>query len=82
MNQPTDQSAVNTQITYTAPYPPLALETRHAVETGCAAFHLTRAPQTMRIWACKETGPLRPVRVNGRLAWPVSEIRRLLGITA
>ena len=82
MNQPTDQIAVSAQITYTSPYPPLALETRHAVETNCAGFHLGRAAQTLRIWSCKQNGPLRPIRVNGRLAWPVSEIRRLLGITA
>jgi hypothetical protein len=28
--------------------------------------------------ASAENGPLRPIRVNGRLAWPVSEIRRVL----
>lgn len=27
-----------------------------------------------------ENGPLRPIRVHGRLAWPVAEIRRLLGV--
>lgn len=60
-------------------YPPLALETRSAITTPEAAFHLNRAPQTLRLWACKENGPLRPIRVNGRLAWPVAELRRLLG---
>ena len=25
-------------------------------------------------------GPLRPMRINGRLAWPVSELRRVLGV--
>ena len=24
-----------------------------------------------------EDGPLRPLRINGRLAWPVAEIRRI-----
>ena len=61
-------------------FPPLELETRHAVETRCAAFHLTRAEQTMRIWACKETGPIRPIRINGRLAWKVSDLKSLLGV--
>ena len=55
-------------------------ETRTAVSTACAAFHLSRQPQTLRGWACKEDGPLRPVRVNGRLAWPVAELRRVLGV--
>lgn len=35
----------------------------------------------MRGWACSENGPLRPLRINGRLAWPVSELRRVLGVT-
>jgi hypothetical protein len=30
----------------------------------------------------REDGPIRPLRVNGRLAWPVAEIRRVLGVEA
>jgi hypothetical protein len=63
-------------------FPPLDRETRVAVDTETAAYHLSREPQTLRVWACKENGPLRPLRVNGRLAWPTAEIRRLLGVTA
>lgn len=67
----------------TAPtFTPLALETRPAVDTAAAAHHLSRRPQTLRGWACLENGPLRPIRINGRLAWPVAEIRRLLGVSA
>ena len=55
-------------------------ETRAAVDTQTAAYHLNRQPQTLRGWACREDGPLRPVRVNGRLSWSVAEIRRLLGV--
>ncbi|PIG09465.1 hypothetical protein CLU84_2376 [Comamonas sp. 26] len=58
---------------------PLDCETRHAVETACAAHHLNRAQQTLRAWACMENGPIRPIRINGRLAWPVSELKRVLG---
>ena len=53
-------------------------ETRSHVETACAAFHLNRRPQTMRVWATYETGAIRPVRIKGRLAWPVEAIKRLL----
>ena len=61
----------------------LALETRTALPTCEAAYHLNRAQQTLRLWAMREDGPLRPVRINGRLAWPVSELRRvLLGVPA
>jgi hypothetical protein len=59
-------------------FPPIEQETRSHVETACAAFHLTRQPQTMRVWACHENGPIRPIRINGRLLWSVADIKRLL----
>lgn len=59
---------------------PLEHETRPTVTTAAAAFYLCRQPQTLRIWACKEDGPIRPIRVHGRLAWRVSDIRQLLNI--
>lgn len=59
---------------------PLALETRTTLPTTEAAGHLNRAQQTLRIWACREDGPIRPLRINGRLAWPVAELRRVLGV--
>ena len=62
------------------PYPALALETRLVVDTATAAHWLLRKQQTLRGWACLENGPLRPVRVHGRLAWNVSEIRRVLEV--
>jgi hypothetical protein len=46
--------------------------------TDEAAAALNRKPQTLRKWACLENGPIRPVRINGRLAWRVSEIQALL----
>ena len=55
-------------------------ESRTTVDTETAAYHLSRRPQTLRTWACKEDGPLRPIRVHGRLAWPVAELRRVLGV--
>ena len=59
----------------------LAQEQRTHVDTVRAAFYLCRKPQTMRVWAATERGPIRPIRVNGRLAWPVAEIRHLLGLS-
>jgi hypothetical protein len=62
-----------------AKYPPLNAVTNPNVPTAQAGFYLDRRPQTLRIWAL--TGhPIMPLRVNGRLAWPVSEIKRLLGM--
>ena len=62
-------------------FPPLELETRPTTNTAGAAFYLHKAPQTLRIWACKENGPIRPIRVGANLHWPVADIRRLLGMT-
>jgi hypothetical protein len=59
-------------------FPAIESEKRSHVSTACAAFYLTRAPQTLRSWASLENGPLRPVRVNCRLAWSVADIKRLL----
>lgn len=61
-------------------FPPLEEVTRPTVPTEQAAHYLDRQPQTMRIWACKENGPIRPLRIHGRLHWSVSELRRLLGV--
>jgi hypothetical protein len=60
-------------------FTPLAHETRAAIPTDAAAHHLNRKPQTLRAWACHENGAIRPIRINGRLAWPVAAIRALLG---
>jgi hypothetical protein len=59
---------------------PLDRESRTNLPTHEAAYHLNRVQQTLRLWAMRENGPLRPIRVNGRLAWPVSELRRILQV--
>ncbi len=46
--------------------------------TNEAAAAINRAPQTLRKWASLECGPIRPIRINGRLAWKVSELHALL----
>ena len=61
-------------------FPPLEQINRPTVPTEQAGYYLDRRPQTMRIWAMREDGPLRPLRINGRLAWPVAELRRVLGV--
>ncbi|MDI4632633.1 DNA-binding protein [Pelomonas sp. V22] len=61
---------------------PLDREARAALPTPEAARHLNRAQQTLRLWAMRENGPIRPIRINGRLAWPVSELRKLLNVAA
>ena len=59
---------------------PLHLEPRAALPTAEAALHLGRAQQTLRLWACMESGPLRPIRIHGRLGWKTEDLRALLGV--
>lgn len=71
------------QVNQPADFIPLHLENRTHVNTAVMCRHLGRKEQTARGWASAETYPdgLRPIRVNGRLAWPVAGIRRLLGVS-
>ena len=75
------QSGDQAQARLPTDFVPLADETRTHVSTESAAFHLNREAQTLRVWACLQSGPIQPVRINGRLAWPIDSIRRLLGLT-
>ena len=69
------------QTTALQQFPPLESVTRPTVDTAAAAYYLNRRPQTLRTWAMDSgTGPVPCIRINGRLAWPVSELRRVLGV--
>ena len=46
--------------------------------TKIASERLNRKPQTLRKWACLENGPIRPIRINGRLGWLESDIINLI----
>lgn len=59
---------------------PLTQEARTYISTEEAARHLLRQVQTLRVWACYDNGLVRPARIGGRLAWPVSEIKRVMGV--
>jgi len=61
--------------------PPLETVSSPAVDTAAAAYYLGRKPKTLRAWSSAGTGPIRPIDVNGRLSWPVSELRRVLRIS-
>ena len=51
---------------------------RDTLPTHEAAVAINRQPQTLRKWACLENGPIRPIRINGRLAWRVADLQALL----
>lgn len=51
---------------------------RDVLPTNEAAPVINRKNQTLRKWAALENGPIRPVRINGRLAWRVCDLATLL----
>lgn len=59
---------------------PLTLLTDHrvTVDTATAAQYLNRQARTLHQWHCYGKGPVSPVTVSGRLAWPLADIRRLM----
>ena len=60
-------------------FPKFESVTSPTVNTEGAAHYLNRKPQTLRVWACQENGPIKPIRINGRLAWSVAALRKLVG---
>lgn len=58
-------------------HPPIDEVTSPIVNTVAAAYYLNRSPQTLRLWACKGTGPVKPIHINGRLGWRVEDLRRI-----
>lgn len=78
---PTHHSTATRRAVSEPQFPPLELVNRPTVPTEQAAHYLNRRPQTLRTWAMNSgTGPVPCIRINGRLAWPVSELRRVLGV--
>ena len=65
---------------FTAQYPALALVTKPNLTTAETAYYLNRRPQTLRVWACLENGPLRPNRIGGLLAWSTATVKALAGV--
>jgi hypothetical protein len=66
---------------FTAQYLPLEQVTKPNLKTDEAAHYLNRSAQTLRIWACRSgTGPMKPTRVGGLLAWNTATVKALAGV--
>lgn len=66
---------------FTGQYLPLEQVTKPNLTTGECAYYLNRAPQTLRTWAMRDgTGPIRPRRIGGLLAWSTKEVKALVGV--
>lgn len=49
-------------------------------DTGEAANYLKLQSQTLRRWACTQTGPIQPVRIGNRaLRWRWADLHELAG---
>ena len=63
-----------------ATFLPLEQVTTPTVTTDAAAHYLNRKPQTLRLWSCEQNGAIKPLNINGRHAWRVSDLKRVLGM--
>lgn len=54
------------------------LEALQIVGTSKAAEILNRKKQTLRLWSSEGSGPIRPVKIGGRLGWRVEDLERVL----
>lgn len=61
-------------------FPPLETVTRPNITTPELAYYTNSKPQTWRAHACYGTGPIRPLRIGGRLNWPTDKVRELVGV--
>jgi len=61
---------------------PLEQVTKPNLTTAELAYYTNMAEQTWRVKACYDSAPegLRPLRVCGKLAWPTSGAKKLLGV--
>lgn len=80
MQTATVQSLPATSSAHPLPvFPPLEQVNRPTVPTDQAAYYLNRQSQTLRAWSCLQpSGGIRPIKINGRLAWRTDDIRKLL----
>jgi len=82
MTLATHVAAIQAAQHFTGQYLPLEQVTKPNLTTSECAYYLNRRPQTLRVWACNEDGPIRPKRIAGILAWPTSEVKALSGVAA
>lgn len=61
-------------------FPPLELVTKPVLTTKEYCYYSNFSEQTAWIHACKETGPVRPIRIGRRLGWPTQAVKQLCGV--
>lgn len=61
-------------------FPPLEQVTKPNLTTKEFCFYTNLAEQTAWLYACKESGPVRPIRIGRRLNWPTLAVKQLCGV--
>ena len=61
-------------------FPPLEQVTKPNLTTTELCHYFNIAEQTAWAWACKESGPVRPIRIGRRLNWPTKAVKQLCGV--
>ncbi len=61
-------------------FPPLEQVTKPNLTTKELCHYSNIAEQTAWLWACKESGPVRPIRIGRRLNWPTKAVKQLCGV--
>lgn len=61
-------------------FPPLEQVTKPNLTTKELCYYGNIAEQTAWLWACKESGPVRPIRIGRRLNWPTKAVKQLCGV--
>lgn len=74
----TPQSVINA--TAADCFPPLETVTKPNLTTKEFCFYTNLAEQTAWLYACKESGPVRPIRIGRRLNWPTQAVKQLCGV--
>ncbi|WP_027996229.1 hypothetical protein [Simplicispira psychrophila] len=61
-------------------FPPLETVFKPVLTTREYCYYSNFAEQTAWLHACKETGPVRPIRIGRRLGWPTKAVKQLCGV--
>ena len=76
----TERSADARRAVLEPQFPPLELVTKPNLTTKELCHYSNIAEQTAWVWACKETGPVRPIRIGRRLQWATKAVKQLCGV--
>lgn len=74
--------SADTRRAATEQFPPLELVTKPNLTTKELCHYANIAEQTAWVWACKESGLVRPIRIGRRLNWPTAAVKKLCGVAA